>query len=344
MSKTLHEIAAAIGGVVDGDGDILIQGVAGLDDAAEGDIIFVEHERYARAAVASPAAAIIAQPDVPLPGKSAIRVLDPRVAFAGVLDLFAAPERITPGIAPTARVGADVRMGEGVSIGDFCSIGNGVTLGSGVVLFPHVCVGDNVTIGDDTVLYPQVTVYHDVSIGARVRIHSGSVLGADGFGYAFTGGRHLKIPHIGTVVIEDDVELGACVCVDRAKTAETRVGRGTKVDNLVQIAHNVRIGEHCIVVGQTGMAGSAVLGDYVIVGAQVGINQHAQIGTGTRIGGRAAVTGVHEPGSTISGHPARDHRQELRIISAIPRLPEMLHTVRDLRKRVEELEKQLGEG
>jgi UDP-3-O-[3-hydroxymyristoyl] glucosamine N-acyltransferase len=341
MTMTLREIAAAVGGTVEGNPETLVQGATGVDDATDGAIIFVDQPRYAAAAASGPAAAVIAPPGLPLEGKPILRVAEPRQAFARVLRLFQRPERIAPGVAETARLGSDVTLGDGVCVGDFCSIGDGVTLGDGVILFPFVCIGDHVSIGAGSVLYPQVTVYRDVEIGARVRIHANSVIGADGFGYLPQPGGHLKIPHLGRVVIEDDVELGACVCVDRAKTAETRIGRGTKIDNLVQIAHNVRLGEHCLIAAQTGLAGTVTAGDYVVLGGQVGVSPHTNIGAGTQVAAQAGVHGATAPNAVLSGYPARDHREQLRLYAATLRLPDIAQTVRDLKKRVAELEQAL---
>lgn len=342
MDKTLREIATVLGGTVEGDADTRVAGASGLDDAEAGDILFVESPRYAARAAASKASAAIVPPGVTVTGKPCIVVGNPRAAFLQVLALFQPRERLPRGIAETARIGAGVSLGEGAAVGDYCCVGDNVVLGEGVVLFPMVFVGDNVTIGPGTVIYPQVTLYRDVEIGARVRIHSGCVIGADGFGYVHVDGRHQKVPHIGTVVIEDDVELGACVCVDRAKTAVTRIGRGTKIDNLVQVAHNCRLGEHCILAGQTGLAGSASMGDYVVTGGQVAVNGHVHIGSGSQVAGRSGVMSDLEPGSVVSGYLAHDHRRALRETVAVRQLPELQKSVRSLQQRIEELERALG--
>jgi len=342
VSKTLREIAALVGGTIVGEADTLVAGASGLEDAAQGDILFVENRRYADRAAASQASAALVPPGVVVPNKPCITVEDPRAAFLKVLALFQPRERLPQGIAETARIGQNVTLGEGVAIGDYCCIGDNVVIGDGVVLFPMVYVGDNVTIGPGSVIYPQVTVYRDVTIGARVRIHSGSVIGADGFGYVFIEGRHVKVPHIGTVTIEDDVEIGACACVDRAKTAATVVGRGTKIDNLVQVAHNCRLGNHCILAGQVGLAGSVSLGDYVVLGGQVGVNGHTHIGSGSQVAAQSGVMSDLEPGSVVSGYPAHEHRRALRETAAVRQLPELLKTVRSLEQRIQELERALG--
>lgn len=339
MPKTLAEIAAAVGGSVEGDPETLVEGAAGLEDADAGDIVFVEQTRHVALATASAAAAILAPPNLVVNGKPVVRVAEPRKAFVRVLEMFRPPERTPQGVAPTARLGENVTLGKGAAIGDYCCIGNHVTIGEGAILYPLVYVGDYVSIGAGTVIYPHVTIYDRVEIGARVRIHAGCVIGADGFGYVPMEGRHQKVPHLGKVVIEDDVELGAGTCVDRAKTAETRIGRGTKIDNLVQVAHNVHLGAHCLIAGQAGIAGSATLGDYVVLGGQAGVAQHTFIGPGTRVAGQAGVAGRVEAGATLSGTPARDHRRQLRLLACLGRLPETMQLVRDLLRRVEELEK-----
>lgn len=342
MPKTLSDIAEVLGGVIEGDGTTVIEGVAGLEDAGPGDIVFVENARHAQRAASTTASAAIVPHGVAVPGKPSVAVADPRLAFVRVLEMFEVPTRRPHGIAPTARIGEGVSLGEGVGIADYCCIGKDVTIGERTVLYPFVYVGDGATIGPDTVLFPHVTLYRDVHVGARVRIHAGSVIGADGFGYVQVDGHHHKIPHLGTVVIEDDVEIGACVCVDRAKTDETRIGRGTKVDNLVQLAHNVRTGENCVIIAQVGIAGSSTLGDWVVIAGQTGINGHIEIGTGAQIGGQSGVYHSVPPGAIVSGHPARDHKEHLRLLVATQRVPEMVHTVRDLAKRVQELEQKLA--
>jgi UDP-3-O-[3-hydroxymyristoyl] glucosamine N-acyltransferase len=343
LPRTLSDIAALLGGEIEGDAQTPVTGAAGVDDAGPGDIVFAEQPRFADEAAASPAAAVIAPPGLAVPGKPLLRVTHPRMAFARVLALFQSPERFPQGIADTARIGAGTTLGEGVAIGDFCRIGDGVTIGDGAVIFPLVFIGDNVTIGPGTVIFPNVTIYSDTEIGARVRIHAGTVIGADGFGYVTVDGQHEKIPHMGRVVIEDDVEIGACSCIDRAKTAETRIGQGTKIDNLVQVAHNVHLGKHCLVAGQTGLAGSSTLGDYVVLGGQVGINSHAHLGSGTRVAAQAGVMSDLPENATVSGYPAQEHNQTLRMWAASHRLPEMLRTVRALERRVQELERALSE-
>ncbi|HEX3000180.1 MAG TPA: UDP-3-O-(3-hydroxymyristoyl)glucosamine N-acyltransferase [Armatimonadota bacterium] len=343
MTKTLGEIAAVLGGVLEGDAETLVGGVAGFEDASAGDILFIENQRYAERAAKTKAAAVITPEGVSVPGKPVVHVPEPRAAFVQVLELFQDATKLAPGVADTAVLGSDLSLGEGVHIGDFCHIGNNVRIGEGAVIYPFVYLDDNVSIGPGAVLFPHVTVYREVQIGARVRIHAGAVLGADGFGYLPIAGEHHKIPHLGTVVIEDDVEIGACTCIDRAKTAETRVGRGTKIDNLVQVGHNVRMGNHCILVSQSGLAGSVTLGDYVIIGGQTGVNPHVTIGDGTCVGGRSGVMGNLPGGLTVAGYPARPHQEHLRVLSATLHLPEMQQTVRALTEQIEALTKRVAE-
>jgi UDP-3-O-[3-hydroxymyristoyl] glucosamine N-acyltransferase len=232
-------------------------------------------------------------------------------------------------IADDAEIGADC------SIGAYSVIASGAVVGRGVIVQPHVVVGEQAVVGDGAVLFPHVVLYPRTRVGQRVRIHSGSVIGCDGYGYEWTGSAHLKRPHNGRVRIEDDVEIGANVTIDRATTGETVIGPGTKIDNLVQIAHNVRTGAHCLVVSQVGIAGSARLGNGVVLAGQAGVNTHAEVGDGAQVGAGSGIWGKAPPGSFLSGNPARPHREELRIQAALGRLPELLRRVKELERRLE---------
>jgi UDP-3-O-[3-hydroxymyristoyl] glucosamine N-acyltransferase len=338
----LSEIAQAVGGTVVGDGDVVVTGVASVYDAAEGDIVLAENARYLAEAEKSSAAAVIA-PECDGGTKPVVVVESPRGAFSKVLELLApAVKQPEAGVDPGARLGEGVRLGEGAAVGFGSWIGDGVEIGEGAVIYPLVYVGDGVRIGAGTVLYPHVTVYHGCEIGARVTVHSGAVIGADGFGYIRVGNEIKKVPQIGNVVIEDDVEVGANTTIDRAKTGSTRIGRATKIDNLVQVAHNVRTGRMCVLAALAGIAGSTELGDGVTVAGQVGMKDHVRIGDGAVIAARAGVIGDVPAGATFSGFPARPHKEAMRAEALAHRLPEMRRRVDALQKEVDELREQIA--
>lgn len=340
---SLRELADAVDGTVRGAGDTVITGAASVSDAGPGDIVLAENAKYLAAAERSEATAVVCS-DGERGSKPVIQVVDPRRAFVEILRALA-PDVKSPklGVDPSARVGERVNIADGASVGYGCWIGDDVTIGEGSVLHPFVYVGDGAWIGALTVLHPQVVVHWGCEIGDRVTVSAGTVIGADGFGYVPVGGQLCKVPHIGKVVIEDDVEIGANTAIDRAKTGVTRIGRGTKIDNLVQIAHNVKTGESCVVVAQVGVAGSAELGNGVTIAGQAGVRDHVKIGDGAVVGGRAGVIGDLKPGATYSGFPARPHRQQLRAQAALLRLPETLKIVEELQKEVERLREQLAQ-
>lgn len=337
MSKSLGEIATAVGGELIGASDISILGVATIEEARPGDIVFALNGKYLEAAFSSQSSAVIVGQEVTKAPKPVIRTNNPRLAFAKVLELFAPVVRMKPGIHPTAILGEGVNIGEGVSIGACVTVGDKAVIGKGTIIYPQTYIGDEVIIGTESIIYPRVTVGQRVRLGHRVIIHSGAVIGSDGFGYLEVEGRHQKIPQNGTVVIHDDVEIGANVTIDRATTGATSIGRGTKIDNLVQIAHNVTIGEDCLVVAQTGISGSVKIGDHVTLAGQVGVAGHLSIGSGAVIAAKSGVTKDIEAHQYMSGFPAKPHEEEKRIKAAIPRLPQLL-------KRVKELERRLGFG
>jgi UDP-3-O-[3-hydroxymyristoyl] glucosamine N-acyltransferase len=336
----LGDIAAAIGGDLVGAGDVAIAGVSSLDDAGPGDLAFVDGDRYAEAAGRSRAGALVlAQPLPGLP-HAQIVVADPRYAFVRVVERFFTAPRRPRGIAREVSRGADVEIGPDASIWPFVTLGNRVRLGARVTLYPGVFLGDDVTVGDDTTLHPSVTVRERCAIGARVIVHSGAVIGSDGFGYVPHGGRHHKIPQLGRVVIEDDVELGANVTVDRATFGCTLIRRGAKVDNLVQIAHNVTIGEHAVLAGQVGISGSTRIGAYVMVGGQAGFADHLEVGDRARVAAQAGVFRDVADDQMVSGSPALPHEVSGPIHGVILRLPELRNQLRRLEQRVRDLEAQ----
>jgi UDP-3-O-[3-hydroxymyristoyl] glucosamine N-acyltransferase len=342
---TLADIAALIGSTPPADGARPVTGVATLTEARSDELSFITSDAYADELAATRAAGVIMQKKLrlaPPADKTVLVVEDADLAVAKVLELFAPPVPRPPAgvdaaarVAPSAKLAADVAVGHGAFVGERSRIG------ARTVLHPGVYVGDDVVIGEDCVLYPNVVVRERITLGSRVFIHAGSVLGTDGFGYRWDGARHAKVPQIGTVVVEDDVEIGSCVCIDRAKFAETRIGRGTKIDNLVQIAHNVRVGPHCIVVAHVGIAGSAKLGAGVVLGGQVAVRDHVTVGDGAMVAATSAIAEDVAPKSFMSGTPALPHRQSLREQAAMRRLPDLVVQVRKLQEELEAMRKKL---
>ncbi len=333
----LVELAERIQGVVKGNPELSISQVGGVDDVPPGGLTFAEDERHLRKALQSPASAILTRPQLPLPAdteKSFLLHPHPRLAMTQILALYNPLQHPEVGVHPTAIVGVDCELGDEVAIAPYVVIGNRVRIGNRVKLYPFCYIGDEVQIGDDCILYPHVTVMARVVIGNRVILHPGVVIGGDGYGYVQHEGVHHKIPQIGRVVIEDDVEIGCSTTIDRATTGETRIGRGTKIDNLVQIAHNVRVGEHCLLVSQVGVAGSTTLGNYVVLAGQVGVKDHVEIGDKVVVGAQGGVSKSLPAGGVYWGTPAIPHREMLEVLAHLYRLPE-------LAKRVSALEQML---
>ena len=344
---TLARLAAAVGAppppaAVAGR---VVTGVAALADAGPADVSMVVSDAYARAVTRTRAVAVLADRRVRLPSSPAIvlAVDDVNAAVSAVLAMFAPPaQRPPPGVHPTAVVSPTATLGVGCAIGPHVVVGDRVVLGPRCALHPGVAVGDDVTIGSDCDLYPHVVLRERVTLGSRVVVHANAVIGSDGFGYRWDGTAHVKVPQIGTVVIEDDVEIGSCVCVDRAKFGATVVGRGTKIDNLVQVAHNVRVGPDCVIVGQTGIAGSATLGAKVTLGGQTAVRDHVTLGDGSVAAARTAIAKDVPAGQTVSGTPALPHRQSLREQAALRHLPALRDEVRRLQEIVEKLTSNAG--
>ena len=334
---TVGELASWVEGHVEGDTAALVKGVSSIEDAQVGDIVFAENDRFLNQAARSSASAIVAFLDAVTPDKPLIRVQNPRVAFLKILERFRPQLNVAPGVHPTAIVGHDVVLGDGVSVGAYAVVGDRAALGERTVVMPHCFIGDECALGADCILYPRVTLYSGCQIGARVVVHSGSVIGADGFGYVQVEGRSVKVPQIGIVEIGDDVEIGANCTIDRAKTGSTVIGARTKVDNLVHIAHNVKTGTDCIIVAQVGIAGSCTLGRGVILAGQAGIKDHVDIGDGATVMAQGGVFGDVEAGAKVSGYPARPHGQKQRQLVEIEHLPETAKRVRALEKANAEL-------
>ncbi len=336
---TLGQIAEIVKGELEGPGELRLKGIQSLDGASDEHISFVVDKRYEEAALASRAAALIVPSNWTGPvEKPLVRVGNPYLAYALVASAFSRKDFVARGISPDAHIGEDCSIDENISIYPGAFIGDRVTIGPRCVIYPGVFLGNDVTVGEDCVLYPNVTVYHGCRLGNRVVVHAGTVIGSDGFGYATDGEVHVKIPQIGIVVIEDDVEIGANVAIDRAALGETRIGAGSKLDNLIQIGHNVTIGPNSIIVAQVGVAGSARLGKGVMLGGQVGIVGHITLGDYVRVGAQSGVAQSVPSGQVVSGTPAVPHRLWLRVNSAIKKLPDLLKEVRQLKEKVKKLE------
>lgn len=336
MDLTVSELAALVGGqfASDADASLRISGAAAVTDAGEGHVTFFGNSKYLPQLKASRASAAL----VPLDFNEsipaiAIRVENPSLAFARLLENFApAPVRFAPGVHPTAVVSPRAVLGENVSIQPYVVIESGVKLGANTVIGAHGYIGNDAVIGPDCFLAPRVTVGARCLVGARVIIHSGAVLGSDGFGFEFSGGRHVKIPQTGIVQVDDDVEIGANTTIDRARFGRTWIGEGTKIDNLVQIAHNVVVGKHCLIVAQTGISGSTRLGNYVTLAGQVGVVGHIEIGDKVIVGAQGGVTKSLASAGPYWGVPAEPMKEALAHVALTRRLPKLFERV----KRLEE--------
>lgn len=338
---TVAEIAGRVGGAVEGDGTLAITGVAGVRDGGPGDLTFVSNPRYAADVATTRATAVIvpAAWDRPCPA-AIIRVENPDRAFALAAEWFTPPDVEWPaGIHPTAVIAPDAVVGANVRIGPCCVIEPGARIGDRTVLVAHVYIGREAVVGEDCRFYPLVSLRERVWVGRRVILHNGTVLGSDGFGYTVDErGVRTKIPQRGTVVVGDDVEIGANVAVDRARFGKTIIGNGVKIDNLVQIAHNVIIGDHAVIVGQAGIAGSTVIGARAVLAGQAGIAGHLVVGEGAIVGAQAGVTKNVPPGQFVSGYPAAPHDKATKIHAHLMRLPEMREQLAALEKRLARLE------
>ena len=330
------ELAQRLGGRVVGDPELILTGFAPADSAKAGDLTFAENESYfARADQSAASSVLVAGEFASATGKTLLQVPNARIAYAQVLPLFFPEPTLAPGVDPTSIVAASAQVDPTAHIGPLCVVGERARIGPGCVLVGQDYVGDDCVLGEDTRLFPHVTLYARSNLGRRVRIHAGTVVGADGFGYVFDAGAHRKVPQVGHVILHDDVELGANVTIDRAALGATVIGRGTKVDNLVQIAHNVSIGEHCIVVAQVGIAGSTKIGNYVTIAGQVGIAGHLRIADKVTIAAQSGVMNHIPEGQKWMGSPAQPDRVNKRQLLAIERLPELLRRVHELERRLE---------
>ena len=339
---TLKQIADFIDGEIVGDAGIVITGISGIKEAKQGDITFLANPKYAPLMETTGASAVITSLDIKSSSKPIIRTKNPSLGFAKAVGLFTPIDENHPkGIHPTAIIGKDTKFGKDVAIGPYAVIDGGVSLGDKTIIYAGCFIGKNSTIGDGSLIYANVSIRERTIIGKRVIIHSGTVIGSDGFGFAAVEGIHQKIPQIGIVEIGDDVEIGANVTIDRARFDKTVIGNGTKIDNLVQIAHNVVTGKNCLIVAQAGVSGSTVLGDNVTLAGQAGLVGHIKIGDNAIVAAQGGVTKSVPANTMVSGYPARPHDKALKVNACIQILPKLYEQVTALKKRIEELESKL---
>ncbi|MCZ6689839.1 MAG: UDP-3-O-(3-hydroxymyristoyl)glucosamine N-acyltransferase [Planctomycetota bacterium] len=338
MEKTLRELADFVGGEVYGDGDLRIKRVSPIEQALVGDITFIANPRYEKLLEQTNASAVIVSAQGPKGKKSQLRTDQPYLAFAQIQRLWHPPPARSPLDPGQLRDG--VKLGKDPSIYPNATVCEGTTIGDRVVLHPGVYVGENCRLGDDVTIFPNAAIYSGTTIGSRVTIHSGTVIGSDGFGYAPEGTRYYKIIHAGSVVLEDDVEIGANCTIDRAVTEgrSTWIRRGTKIDNLVQVGHNVEIGEDCLIVSQVAIGGSARIENHVTLGGQVGVAGHITIGHGSSAGGQAGISKSLPSGSFVLGSPAAPVRRKRREFAALSRLPDLFQRFREMEAKLKALE------
>ncbi len=339
MEYTVENLSNIVKGTVEGDGNEKIYGIAEYNKGKKGEITFVIDKNKYEEALKTEVSAIIVTHDIEYRGKTLLKVDDPKFAIAKIAELYNPYEDIGfEGISDKAYIGKNVKIGNNTTIMPFSVIQDNVEIGNNVLIYSNVFIGYNVKIGNKTVIKPNVVIYPGTIIGNNVIIHAGAVIGADGFGYTPHNGIHYKIPHIGKVIIEDNVEIGANSCIDRAFIGETIIGKGTKIDNLVQIAHNVKIGENCIIVSQAGIAGSTEIGKNVIIAGQAGIVDHAKIGDNVIV---MAKSGVEDrevpPNKILLGIPAREALEQKRIFVSETKLPELLKKVKQLEEEIEKI-------
>ena len=330
---TAASIASRVGGNLVGSAEVEIDAIAPLDRAGPRDLSFLASERYAAQFAETRAGIVLVSPELSSaegPARCRIVVEKPHEALISLLPTLYRQVAIDPGIDASATLGRGVRIGAGVSIGARAVIGDGCVIGDGVVIGPNCVVAERVAIGSGSRLHPTVIVSARSRIGERVILHSGSVIGSDGFGYVYRDNQHQRIPHVGGCIIENDVEIGANTTVDRGSVSDTVIGAGTKIDNLVHIAHNVRIGRLCLIMAQAGIAGSSTVEDGAIVAGQVGVGGHTTIGRGARVGGQAGVFGDIPAGETWSGYPARPHKEALRTQAALNKLAKLIRPIERL--------------
>ncbi len=337
-TKTLAELAAMVGGKVTGAPELKIHGLADLAGAGPGEIAFLVKAAGLEKLKNSKASAFIVPQSLDYNDRPLIKTANPYLAAARIQRFFQAVPFQAGGISPQAHIGSNCEIPPEITIGPFVSVGDRVKLGKRVTLHPGVVLGDDVVVGDDCLLYHNVTVYHSCTIGARVIIHSGTVIGSDGFGFATDeNGSHVKWPHIGTVQIDDDVEIGANVAIDRGTFGKTHIMRGTKLDNLIQVGHNVTIGENSLVVAQVGIAGSTTLGKNVVLGGQSALKGHIHLDDGVMVAGKSGVHSNLPKGAVVSGIPAIPHRDWLKASTIFAKLPKIYGELLEMRKMMQKM-------
>ncbi len=342
MHKTLKEIADFIGGEIIGDAQVVITGISGIEEARPGDITFLANPKYLAFLEKTNASAIITSKDIKAAVKPIIRVDNPSLAFARIVSLSKPREVILPkGIHATAIIGKQVKLGKDVAIGPYAVIEDSVSIGDNSVIYGGCYIGHDTLIGDNDIFYPNVAIRERVTIGSRVRIQSGTVIGSDGFGFVTIEGVHHRIPQVGGVVIEDDVEIGSNVSIDRARFDKTVIGQGTKIDNLVHIAHNVVIGKNCFIVAQVGISGSSAIGNNVILAGQVGLVGHIKVGDNSVVMAQSGVSKSIPENTMMWGYPAKPIEVAKRVNASVQNLPRLYETVKMLKKKIEELEAKL---
>jgi UDP-3-O-[3-hydroxymyristoyl] glucosamine N-acyltransferase len=333
----LRELASKTGCTLRGDGDVDVRRVCGVDEAGPGDLTFIANPRYVSRLASTKASAVIVSPDLETPLPSLVSP-NPYLAYAQAATLLHPPQRPAPGVDPSARVDPTAVVGESVHVGALAVIGARVRLGARSVVHPHVVLYPDVTVGEDCILHSGAQVREGCRLGDRVIVQNGAVIGSDGFGFAKDAdGRYEKIPQVGIVVVEDDVEIGALTAIDRSSMHETRIGHGTKIDNLVQIGHSVTVGTDTVLAGQVGIAGSTKIGDRVVLAGQVGVAGHVTVGDGAVATAQSGIPNSVEPGAFVSGYPAIENRAWLKAAAVFPRLPELLRRLRELERKVEDV-------
>jgi UDP-3-O-[3-hydroxymyristoyl] glucosamine N-acyltransferase len=340
---TLADLAAALGCPFEGDGSLNLVRVATIEQAGPGDLTFLTNMKYARALAATRASAVLAAPGVAGAPCAVLRSPEPYVTLAQAAALLMPVERPPSGVHPLAFVDEAALVATSASIGAFACVGPGARVGERTVVHPHVVIGRNTAVGTDCILHAHVSIRERCTLGDRVIVQNGAVIGSDGYGFATRhDGSHVKIPQTGPVVIEDDVEIGANTAIDRPAVGETRIQAGTKIDNLVQIAHGVVLGRNVLLAAQVGIAGSTRIGHGVVLGGQVGVGGHLTLGDGVKAVGQSGITNSVEPGAFLSGYPAIDNMEWRKASAVFRKLPEMRKRLRELEQRLEALEQQQG--
>ena len=333
MEKTLKELAELLGGELAGDGATKVSGLSNITMARAGDLIFAVPPHLDEAKISAATAVLVPADTQDFP-KPVIKVADPRAAFAKLVEMFTPKIKIPVGISPKAHIGKDAKISDGATVMPFAVVDDGAQIGRGAVIYPHVYIGQHATIGEDTIVYSGATVREFCKVGKRCVIHSSAVIGSDGFGFTTKDGVHTKVPQVGNVIIEDDVEIGAHVGIDRAAMGSTIIGHGTKIDNLVHIAHNCRIGANCLIVAQTGISGSTTVGDNVTFGGQVGTVGHIHIGGNSVYAARSGISKNMPENFFGAGFPIQSHSDWLKHQAVLKKIPELMEKIRKLEEMI----------